>query len=764
MKWLFTTITALIIGSCYASFSPSAEASAPTAISLPVVIRDFSMLAPQKHPDFETFNTGFVTGIVNTTLGANGKPVFSGNTLAVSSAASFGQWYTDNSFNQAINSTLELTMQNGIYTYSNASFFPIDNQLWGNEGLPHNYHFTVESHSKFIYEPGQTVSFTMDDDYWVFIDNKLVVDGGGVHGPISATVDLDTKALIPGQAYDFALFQAERHTTGSNFTIRTDIVFDTAPPDTAIVSGPAVLASTPSATFSFNGNEDNVAFQCQLDNGAYSACANSETFSGLADGSHTLLVKAIDPVGNVDPTPASYTWTVDTTAPDTIINTNPAAITKDASASFSFSSNESGVTYESSLDGAAFAASTSLITLNGLADGSHTLAIRAIDPAGNVDAVPTSYTWMIDRVKPVITRNGDARIEIVQGAAFTDPGASASDNVDGNLSTAITVSGDAVDTQTIGEYTMAYTVSDAAGNAADTVERVVKVIAAPATSPVTSGSSTALSANADLFSLELAAEGEHLAITPAFRPDITSYVTQTTANEALVTAKTSDASAKAALTMNGQDINGGKLALKEGDNRLVIVVKAESGVTKMYTVTIRLMASFSDLAGHWAEEQILKAVEQKLVTGYPDGTFKPNHSITRAEFTVMLMNAIQPNLSQGASLTFKDKAEIGEWAQGAIAAAVHAGIIQGYTDGYFHPNATITRAEMAVMIARALNFTTDANIAGFADFTAIPQWAQEAVNALQANGLIQGRSGNRFAPNEQATRAEAAVLLLRILN
>ncbi|MNG21724.1 Endo-1,4-beta-xylanase A precursor [compost metagenome] len=95
---------------------------------------------------------------------------------------------------------------------------------------------------------------------------------------------------------------------------------------------------------------------------------------------------------------------------------------------------------------------------------------------------------------------------------------------------------------------------------------------------------------------------------------------------------------------------------------------------------------------------------------------------------------------------------------------MNAGIINGYADGTFRPDATITRAEMAVMIARALQLSGDAAAnAGFNDDAAIPQWSRDAVDALKQEGLINGRSGNLFVPNGTATRAEAAVLLLRLL-
>ncbi|QJD85665.1 S-layer homology domain-containing protein [Cohnella herbarum] len=173
--------------------------------------------------------------------------------------------------------------------------------------------------------------------------------------------------------------------------------------------------------------------------------------------------------------------------------------------------------------------------------------------------------------------------------------------------------------------------------------------------------------------------------------------------------------------------------------------------------------SFSDIAAHWAEASIKQAVSVGIVSGYPDGTFKPGRTVTRAEFAVMLMNALKPQ-GDGAALTFTDKAMIGSWAQKSIAQAVYAGIISGYEDGSFRPNAEITRAEMAAMIAKALGQTSEtATAAGFADDKAIPSWAKGAAATMRKLGIIEGKGANQFAPGDKTTRAEAVTVLLKML-
>jgi hypothetical protein len=174
--------------------------------------------------------------------------------------------------------------------------------------------------------------------------------------------------------------------------------------------------------------------------------------------------------------------------------------------------------------------------------------------------------------------------------------------------------------------------------------------------------------------------------------------------------------------------------------------------------------SFSDIAAHWAEASIKQAVKGGIVNGYVDGTFKPGNTITRAEFSVMLMKAIKRQ-EAGTELTFTDKADIGTWAQAAVAQAVQAGIIYGYEDGTFRPNANMTRAEMATMIAKALQLSLDETaVTSFADDQAIPVWAKGAVASLKERGIVNGKGANTFNPRAQTTRAEAVVMLLNMLN
>jgi hypothetical protein len=172
-------------------------------------------------------------------------------------------------------------------------------------------------------------------------------------------------------------------------------IVDLTAPDTTIGSGPANPTSATSATFMFTSTEPGSSFECRLDGAAFSACSSSKAYSALSAGSHTFEVRATDLAGNTDATPASHTWTIDTTAPETTITSAPTDPTSETTATFGFTSDEAGAVFECSLDGAAFAPCTSPQTYTALGTGSHTFQVRAVDGAGNADASPATHAWTV---------------------------------------------------------------------------------------------------------------------------------------------------------------------------------------------------------------------------------------------------------------------------------------------------------------------------------------------------------------------------------
>lgn len=177
------------------------------------------------------------------------------------------------------------------------------------------------------------------------------------------------------------------------------------------------------------------------------------------------------------------------------------------------------------------------------------------------------------------------------------------------------------------------------------------------------------------------------------------------------------------------------------------------------------VVSFSDLEGHWSNSAVYEAVRLGIVNGYPDGMFKPDKAVTRAEFIVMLARALELEADEEAlPLSFADSEQIPNWALLSVAQALKASIIHGYDDGTFRPDARITRIEMIAMTVRALKLPIGEETAtSFADDANIPAWAKSLVVEAVAKGLVKGRGGNRFAPGETSTRAEAVTILLRAI-
>ncbi|WP_161601519.1 NEAT domain-containing protein [Paenibacillus luteus] len=176
-----------------------------------------------------------------------------------------------------------------------------------------------------------------------------------------------------------------------------------------------------------------------------------------------------------------------------------------------------------------------------------------------------------------------------------------------------------------------------------------------------------------------------------------------------------------------------------------------------------VVTDFKDIQGHWAQASIEKALELGIVKGYEDGKFHPNGVITRAEFAALISRALK---LPGSTTTtkFNDNTKIPTWAQEHVTRAVQAGLIGGYEDQTFRAGNEITRAELAVIIARAAKLETKEDaVLSFADADKFPAWARkEAAAAIEA-GLIQGKGNNTFDPNANATRAEALTLILRVL-
>jgi hypothetical protein len=185
---------------------------------------------------------------------------------------------------------------------------------------------------------------------------------------------------------------------------------------------------------------------------------------------------------------------------------------------------------------------------------------------------------------------------------------------------------------------------------------------------------------------------------------------------------------------------------------------------------------FTDISGHWAEKVILELAEKGIVSGYPDGTFRPENPITRAEVTTLLVRALKPAPVTRQDLLalsqkMADAQDIPSWVQEAAAVAVREGLVKGdLVDGriVFAADRQATRLEVALLLVRALArkgaSLTPGQLDRFGDADAVPPWARDDIALAVGAGLLGGYPDGTLRPEKPVTRAEAAAILSRAYN
>ncbi|MBE9241951.1 S-layer homology domain-containing protein [Synechocystis salina] len=176
-------------------------------------------------------------------------------------------------------------------------------------------------------------------------------------------------------------------------------------------------------------------------------------------------------------------------------------------------------------------------------------------------------------------------------------------------------------------------------------------------------------------------------------------------------------------------------------------------------------SSFGDLQGYWGGQYVTTLAERGIIGGFPDGSFQPNAQITRAQFAAIAVKAF--NLSPGNSTrNFRDVPS-NYWAAPAILAVSSSGLVTGFPDGSFRPEERITRAQALVILAKALGNNTNANPSGlnvYGDRQAVPEWALDSVaRAANAGIIVNFPNTNQINPNNLATRGEVAGLVYQTL-
>jgi alpha-tubulin suppressor-like RCC1 family protein len=183
--------------------------------------------------------------------------------------------------------------------------------------------------------------------------------------------------------------------------------------------------------------------------------------------------------------------------------------------------------------------------------------------------------------------------------------------------------------------------------------------------------------------------------------------------------------------------------------------------TKIDSLTPVDVEVFSDIEGiSWAKDSIVFLAGQGIINGMGDGTFKPNGNITRAQFASIIVNTLGKT-NDVATSNFTD-VKSGQWYYNAVSIAFKNNYIHGRSATVFAPNDNISRQDLCVIMANALNLTSlnpDTSLAAFKDSASINDYAKNAVAACFEEGLINGMPGGLFAPKGNATRAQASVII-----
>jgi hypothetical protein len=229
------------------------------------------------------------------------------------------------------------------------------------------------------------------------------LDGGPA---VTCDSPLTPSALADGE-HTFSVTAADAAGNVDESPATVTFTVDAAAPQTTITGGPAsgavVADSTP--TFAFSSTEPGSTFSCKLDGGTTFTCDSPFTPSALTDGEHTFFVTAADAVGNVDGSPATRTFTVDTGAVQTTISDGPAqgSTTADNTPTFTFSSSQTGSTFSCTIDGGTAFACASGYTPGALSDGEHTFSATATDATGNIDQTAATRTFTINTAPAAVT-------------------------------------------------------------------------------------------------------------------------------------------------------------------------------------------------------------------------------------------------------------------------------------------------------------------------------------------------------------------------
>lgn len=810
---LVINLCCFIVTSSYAAQSDS--------YTLKCTIRDFDPVnnnhPERNHPDFENekyFDTS-TTGAVKSRLGSDNTPVYADSGYSVkiiTSADSFYDWYHDTDKNISIPYDMVFTKSGSMYTFDSTStdgFFPINNKGFGNYQDNKNYHFTMELNTKFVFEYGQVFDLAGDDDVWLFVNDELVGDLGGIHETQYKTVNMDSYInsmnLKPGDVCTLDLFFAERHVTESNLKISTNIelfnagdnennkapIADAGDDQNKTTSGTKATI-TLDGSLSSDPNGDKLTYSWTNENGVRIATGEKPQIE-LTNGTHRIKLTVSD--GKLSDTDTVVISINNNCEPLANAGNNQSKTTSGRKVTVALDGSKSSdpdgdkLTYRwTDEDGERIATGvkpqielpvgTHRIKLT-VSDGEFTdtdTVVIYIDKTATSTPKPTSANS-----RPVANAGANKTVETDEKVAEVTLDGSKSYDPDGDSlsyrwkdesGTTIGKVAKPSVLLPVGENVLTLTVSD--GNLSDTDKVTIKV----EREEIPGGSQ-----NKDLLDLGIALtstqtkveEGNQIIFTIKYLnktnvkiPDVEVDFKLSDGIEVVETAK-----GKVSGKMITWDV--GDLDAKEKGE---IQFKVKSDVVQEAEVIKDFVASIGsnevELANTYDDKSKLDVMvysdrylktHTRYILGYPDNTFKGERNITRSETAVIFARILNlKDLKAKNTNQFVDVPK-GFWAEEHIYAAVQRGLFKGVDSKHFNPDVPITRAEFVTVIANYLKIQRTSEEVPFTyTFNDIQNhWAQGNIEEIVRYDIVKGYSDGSFRPQKQILRQEAVTMINRLL-
>ncbi|MCY9693042.1 immunoglobulin-like domain-containing protein [Paenibacillus alginolyticus] len=528
-----------------------------------------------------------------------------------------------------------------------------------------------------------------------------------------------------------------------------------------------------------------------------------------AEGESQVFARALDHAGNISPESSAVVRIYRGTPSLTLLG--DATMPLEAGSVYA----DPGVVASDALEGSI----SSRVVVTGTVDPSHlgTYEVKyAVTNSVGMSVTATRTVVVQDTAKPVITLLGDNPAVVPVGGTYQDAGAVAQDAYEGNVTSRMTVTSN-VDTSRAGTYTVRYNVADSSGNMAVEAVRTVHVqesptipvsppgpvVNVPAPPPAPQAPSTVIQIPAEPGEVVRGVLSGYLDIQipsgaiPAgaeIRMAVSSdpLARQTVPASGKLTSEIIDMTSSAGSQISepvsvtihysaekvppGQQpalyyyhVEQQRWIYVGGQVTEAGTLQAEMNHFSQVAVIAKPPVVFKDMSGHWAETETKRLAGMEVISGMEEGVYAPGATVTRAQFVVMLSKTF--GLQSAPAPAIKDDERIPSWAKPHIVAAVEKGWIQGYQEGdalQFLPDQGMTRAELAVLMERIMNSyqqgaPSDSAIKRYEDQSSLPGWADSAIHRMTESRLMQGYEDGKFHPERQVTRAEAAVLLYRLL-